>query len=322
MKKTFLGIDTSNYMTSICYIDENREIIYEGKKLLEVKAGEKGLKQSDALFQHTKNLPELFKEAGAINNYSLSAIAVSKTPRPVEDSYMPVFLAGTSIAESIAYSFDIPLVYTTHQEGHISSGLYSLESLPKCDNYIVIHLSGGTSEFLRVKKRDFNYDVKKIGGTLDLHAGQLIDRVGVLLGLPFPSGAYIEELAMNSTKEFSKLSTSIKSYSFHLSGAETEVKKRINDGWNNNEIARSVEHVIGESITKVLNKLLEVEDTTDILFVGGVAQNQYIRDFLITDLMKNNKQINLYFAKKKFSGDNAFGVANIAFNYFYYGNNI
>lgn len=316
MKKSFLGIDTSNYMTSICYIDENRRIIYEGRKLLEVKKGEKGLKQSDALFQHIKNMPELFKEAGAMNDYILSAICVSKTPRPVSASYMPVFLAGTTIAESMAYSFDIPLIFSSHQEGHISAGLHSLDNTSTNDKFICVHLSGGTSEFLEVEKKDYYYNIKKLGGTLDLHAGQLIDRVGVLLGLPFPSGAYIEKLAKDSGDDFQKLSTTIKDFSFHLSGAETEVKKRVSLDVDRNKIARSVENVIANSVVKVLNKIVAEGITNEILFVGGVAQNQYIRDYLVNKLEKKNNNIKIYFAKKKYSGDNAFGIANIAVNYF------
>ncbi|OEF95520.1 O-sialoglycoprotein endopeptidase [Vulcanibacillus modesticaldus] len=316
MDKIFLGIDTSNYMTSICFIDENRKVIFENRQLLLVKDGEKGLKQSDALFQHVKNLPQLFKEAKGLTEYKLSAIAVSKAPRPVEGSYMPVFMAGLAVAESMAATFKLPLIYTTHQEGHISAGLYSSQNILQNDRFMAVHLSGGTSEILLIENNGTNFQIEKIGGTLDLHAGQLIDRIGVALGLPFPAGRFLEDIARRSSSDFNRIPSAIRGFSFHFSGAETEAKKRIQLGEAAEEIARSIEHVIAVSIEKVLRKAMESGHPKEILLVGGVAQNQYIRDYLIRRLEHPSIGGTLHFADKNYSGDNAYGVANIALNYY------
>lgn len=312
-RKSYLGIDTSNYMTSICFINEDREIIYEGKKLLEVKLGEKGLQQSQAMFQHIKNLPELFKQATNIEQYQLEAIAVSKGPRPEEGSYMPVFLAGVAVAESMASVLNIPIIYTTHQEGHIAAGIHSADKKIAAEKFLAVHLSGGTSEVLEVRNIDRGYEINIIGGTLDLHAGQLIDRIGVLLGYPFPAGPSIENFAKKSADNFKRIPTSIREFSFHFSGAEAEAKRRLAKNESPEDIARAIEHHIAASITKVLSKALESGYPKDILIVGGVAQNQYIRNYFIKQLEHPRLGGRLFFAHKNYSGDNAFGVANIGF---------
>ncbi len=310
-KKVFLGIDTSNYMTSICLIDENRKIIHEGRRLLQVANGERGLQQSEAIFQHTKNLPLLFKEADTLSDYNIAAIAVSKSPRPREDSYMPVFLSGVSVSESIAAIFKKPLYYTTHQEGHIAAGIYSLPDTPISDRFLAVHLSGGTSEILNVEATKAGYNIEKIGGTLDLHAGQLVDRIGVQLGLPFPAGKYLEELAGKSSDNYDKLVSSVKDLSFHFSGAEAEAKRRIENDESKEDIARAIENVIAVTIEKTLKQAITLAYSNDILIVGGVAQNQYIQNYLKESLEHYIIGAKLYFAAKGYSGDNAFGVANI-----------
>ncbi len=310
-KNCYLGIDTSNYMTSICFINEEHEIIYEAKKLLEVKMGEKGLQQSQATFQHIKNLPMLFKQVNEMEEYQLSGIAVSKGPRPEEGSYMPVFLAGMAVAESMAKVLNIPLIFTTHQEGHIAAGIHSADQKMTSNHFLAVHLSGGTSEVLEVRNIGTAFEIDIIGGTLDLHAGQLIDRIGVLLGFPFPAGPSIEKLAKISNDDFKRIPTSIKELCFHFSGAEAEAKRRLAKNEPRESIARAIEHHIAASITKVLSKALEKEYPKDILIVGGVAQNQYIRNYLIKQLEHPRLGGRLFFAHKNYSGDNAFGVATI-----------
>ena len=251
-EETFLGIDTSNYMTSICLIDNNRNVLFEAKKLLEVNQGKRGLRQSEVVFQHTKNLPLLFNKAKKqFENHRISAVAVSKKPRPKEDSYMPVFVPGTSLAESIAAILGIPVFYTTHQEGHIASGLFSSDSKPKSNKFLAVHLSGGTSEILSVKIEPPGYAVEKIGGTLDLHAGQLIDRIGVQMGLPFPAGSFFEALANKSKATFDRIPSSVSGLDFHLSGAEAEAKRRLIRNLPEEDIARAIEHVIASSLHRI-----------------------------------------------------------------------
>lgn len=306
----FLGIDTSNYTTSIAVIDEQRQVVYEARRLLTVKPGEKGLQQSAALFQHIQNLPDLFADLPIGLTNRLLAVGASNQPRPVEDSYMPVFQAGTSIAELLAGLYQLPVYYTSHQEGHIAAGLASTYTRLEADKFLAVHLSGGTTEILSVSQRGAGYATDIVGGTLDLHAGQLVDRIGVALDLGFPAGAELEWLAQHAGPEVPALAVNVVGGSFNLSGAEAQALALLAQGVLPSTLARAVEDALVRAVAGALANLLQTREERDILLVGGVAQNRYIQSALEEFL--GRYQVRLYFAEGKYSGDNAYGVANIA----------
>jgi len=306
----FLGIDTSNYTTSIALINEDRQVIYEARRMLTVKSGETGLQQSAAFFQHIKNIPDLFADSAVELTERLSAIAVSATPRPVEDSYMPVFQAGVSIAELLAQLYKVPIYYTSHQEGHIAAGLYSIAVKPCTNRFFAVHLSGGTTEILSVEQRGATYATDIVGGTLDLHAGQLLDRIGVALGLGFPAGAELEQLAQHADLPIPSLAVNVIGGSFNLSGAESQAKRLHVSGVTPATLARAAEEAVACSVAEALGNVIDACGEREILFVGGVAQNRYIRRVIAERLKQYG--VKLYFADGKYSGDNAYGVANIA----------
>ena len=192
-----LGIDTSNYKTSIAVTDKQLNIICDLRRFLRVKQGERGLRQSDALFQHIKNLPELIEEMGISGGCRFEAIAYSSKPRPAEGSYMPVFLAGESFARSLASVMGIPALAFSHQEGHIEA-IKSFSGLRSRKQILACHFSGGTSELLKAADNSRGYDIEIIGGSRDIAFGQVIDRAGVLMGMSFPSGEEMDKAAMNS----------------------------------------------------------------------------------------------------------------------------
>ena len=190
----FCGIDTSNYTTSAALCDENGKIVANIKIPLPVKEGERGLRQSDAVFAHIKNLPDITQKLKeAIGGEKLAAVAVSSKPRDAEDSYMPCFLSGVSAAGMLAVGADVKLYQTSHQQGHImaayaTSGAESADVFENYGSFIAFHVSGGTTECVMVSKGDDAFEIKLLGGTADLNAGQAIDRIGVALGLKFPCG--------------------------------------------------------------------------------------------------------------------------------------
>lgn len=309
-EKLFLGIDTSNYTTSISLIDTNRREIYEARELLKVERGKKGLQQSAAFFQHIKTLPALIEDLPIDLRGRLAAIAVSSRPRPVAGSYMPVFQAGTSMSEVISRLFMIPLYYTTHQEGHIAAGIYSLEQELDNLSLVVVHLSGGTTEILNVAKNGAKYTISVLGGTLDLHVGQLLDRLGTALGMNFPAGAELEIIARGSAGPIPQLAVNVVDTYFNLSGAEAETKRLLATDTSPEVLARATETVIALSVTGALVNLLEKNDVKTILFVGGVAQNKFFQAEIVRRL--SDYELELFFSKSQYSGDNAYGVANIA----------
>ncbi|CDF58206.1 hypothetical protein [Thermobrachium celere] len=295
-----LGFDTSNYTTSVAVV-ENNTVIYEKRKILDVELGKRGLRQSEALFQHIKNIPNLLDEKFLIN---IDAVCVSTRPRPYEDSYMPVFKAGESIAKSIAKTLNIPLFETTHQEGHIEAAKFSIGFNE--DEFIAIHLSGGTSEVLLCRGKD-ELEINLIGGTRDISMGQFLDRIGVALGYSFPSGKFVDELALNTEKTDIVIPSKVDGLFFNLSGQETRALKYINDGYDKNQIALASMKCLIKTLDKLFNNIFSKYNKKILLF-GGVASSKYIKKHI-----NFNYSGRVYIADASYASDNAIGVALIGY---------
>jgi N6-L-threonylcarbamoyladenine synthase len=308
MTKVLLGIDTSNYRTSLCLAEEDGRIVAEAKRLLKVKDGKRGLQQSEAVFQHVMNLPELSEQL-KWNDYEIVAVCASEKPRPVDRSYMPVFKVGEGLAKSLAAYLRVPCLLTTHQEGHIAAGEFTAAKRPQGDRFLAVHLSGGTSELLKCEREAAGYRIEKVGGTIDLHAGQLVDRIGVALGLPFPAGPSLEKLAREATGEF-RVASAVDGMSFSFSGPEASLLRAVESGTAAPaDIARATEQCIANTLEKALRHAVEAGLSREILIVGGVAANRYIRERLIKRLEHPAVKATLYFCDPEYSGDNAYGVA-------------
>jgi hypothetical protein len=200
--KVIIGIDTSNYTTSCAVCSLDGVILENYKELLPVKIGENGLRQSDAVFAHVKNfqiISKKIKEKHA--EYEIVAIGYSSYPRDVAGSYMPCFLVGCSVAEMISALYNIPSFSFSHQAGHIQAALYS-SKLEAEGEFVAFHVSGGTTEILLVTPNKTSFNVSILGGSVDLHAGQAIDRIGVKMGLKFPCGKEIERLAIENNSDY------------------------------------------------------------------------------------------------------------------------
>lgn len=304
-----LGIDTSNYTTSLCLIDEQGEIVKEERQLLKVEQGERGLQQSAALFQHVQNLPVLATRLGDLTG-KLRAVCASTKPRRLEGSYMPVFTPGSGLGRILAATHGVPFYETSHQEGHIAAGEGSAEDVP-ADRFLAVHISGGTTDLLDVTRLADGYDIRELGTSVDLHAGQFVDRVGVALGLPFPAGPRLEKLAQTSTDEGVTLPSPVNGYNLSFAGPETAALRLVEQGVPAADIARAVERCIAKGLEKTLRKAVEDLGVKHLLIVGGVAANLYIRGRLQHRLEHRAVGAKLFFALPKYSTDNAFGVARL-----------
>ncbi len=299
-----LGIDTSCYTTSVA-VCEGEKIICDNRKPLEVIKGNRGLRQSEAVFQHIKALPELIKKAADICDFSkLDGVIASRFPRPLEGSYMPVFTAGCAVAESIAAALNIPLYFTSHQEGHIMAALKSCGEEITDSEFVSVHISGGTTELLLTKTTDTGFDFEIAGGSLDLHAGQLIDRCGVLMGMSFPCGKEFDDLALTAKKGL-KMPVTLKGTDIHFSGAESYIMRYISENGKKEEIARGVFECIGESLMKALDFIYAKKPFKTVIMGGGVSASAFLRN-----MMKSEKY-KILFADKTYSTDNACGIALI-----------
>ncbi len=314
MIKNYLGIDTSNYTTSLALVNSNGLLLANIKKMLKVKAGARGLRQADAHYQHVNQLPVLITELATKISLkdNLSGIGVSVRPRRQEGSYMPVFLAGYSTAKVLSEVLKIPLVEVSHQENHIEAALYSAgiswRGVPS--KFTAVHYSGGTSEILEVTSKSEGYQSKIFSKTLDLHAGQLVDRIGVLLGLPFPAGKHLEDLAQKGSVITDRpITLSFSNRHFNLSGYENICKAWIEKGYPPQDIALTLFEILARVLINALSQQKSEQYRELLLFSGGVMSNRYIRQRL---LQANLKYKRIAFAEPGLSSDNGVGCALLA----------
>ncbi|MBQ8914687.1 MAG: peptidase M22 [Clostridia bacterium] len=307
MAGVFLGIDTSNYTTSVAVCNESGEIIANIKKPLPVAEGERGLRQSDAVFHHTAALPALLNTAREYTDgKEIIAVGVSGRPTDREGSYMPCFLSGVSAATGVSLGAECPLYTFSHQCGHIMAALYSSQSLDYIGKpFAAFHVSGGTTDVLLCEPGEGErpFIVSRIGGTLDINAGQAIDRAGVYMGLRFPAGAVLEELARQSVKSTEKARICVKGLDCNLSGLENKATKLYDGGAPKEDVAAFVIDFIERTLRKITENLrLEYKDIP-IVYAGGVMSCGLIKD----KLSRFGS-----FAAPAFSADNAAGTALLA----------
>lgn len=299
----YLGIDTSNYTTSAALYDSETKTVVQKKMLLPVKSGQKGLRQSDAVFHHTVQLPQILQSLFSESEGTVDGVGVSVFPRREEGSYMPCFLAGKSAAYAVSAASGIPCREFSHQEGHIVAALYSAKQLKLLQKpFLAFHISGGTTEGLLVQPdTDRLFTAQCVARSLDLKAGQLIDRVGVLLGLQFPCGKELEKLSEKSTQRF-HLRPTLKGADCCLSGLENQCQKMLADDACSEDVARFCMSGILSVLIGMTDALQLQYPSLPILFSGGVASNRMLRSVL-------SKQYNAFFAEPEFSADNAAGIA-------------
>lgn len=292
-----LGIDTSNYTTSVAVFDgrdgENRS------RLLDVAPGQLGLRQSDAVFSHVKRLPALLEGLLAdMGHPTVEAVAVSTRPRAVEGSYMPCFLAGVMAARSAAASLGVPCYAVSHQQGHVAAALWSAGRLELMDRpHLAWHLSGGTTELLLVEPEGANVKATKLGGTSDISAGQVMDRTGKLLALPFPAGKALDALSETGAAKPFRVKTDGLTFSF--SGLENQIQAFYQ---KTGSAADTAAFAIGSVVDAVLRLTRAAQAQypgLEVVFSGGVASNRTLRQVCQFGV----------FAAPQFSTDNAMGVA-------------
>lgn len=371
-QRVYLGIDTSCYTTSVAIMDEAGALLGEARQILSVRPGRCGLQQSEMVFQHMRNLPRLMEEAvgqvigcvttgaGSVANgvsvadeastagasglaglavagYELAAIGVSGYPRPLEGSYMPAFLAGLSVARSVAAVTGAQLEVISHQENHLEAGLWSAGG-PDVDRFLLLHASGGTTDVLLAERQqNGRYRITEVGGSMDLHAGQFVDRIGVALGLQFPTGPALEALAEKAlarTAEVSacvseqsvasvseagagaapmvELPVSVRKLQVSLSGPCTAALRKLEAGAEPAALALGVEHALAETFARVLRNGAQEYRVRDVLLVGGVGSNNYIRQHVERKLAKLRYPVRLWVPEGRFSCDNATGCAAFA----------
>lgn len=308
MKPCFVGFDTSNYTTSAAICDEDGNVVLNLKKPLPVKDGECGLRQSDAVFAHVRNLPEIADGLSSVlksERFSPLAVGVSSKPRDAEGSYMPCFLSGVAAAHSFAATLGLPIFEFSHQNGHIAAASYSAGKAPFEREFIAFHVSGGTTEVLHVTPKNGLFSAEIVGETTDLNAGQAIDRTGVMMGLHFPCGPALEELALGYLAGGGKIPhfrISVKGTECNLSGLQNLAAGLFAEKGDKGLTAAAVFDFIGRTLGEMTENVRKKLGELPVIYAGGVMSNSIIKDMLAS-------KKNTFFADRAFSADNAAGTA-------------
>ena len=303
--RAVLGVDTSCYTTSAALVTLDGRLLAAHRRLLEVGEGERGLQQSQGLFQHVRNLPQIIGSVMAdAPQAEICAVCASTRPRPAEESYMPVFRAGESQARAAAALLRAPFYPVSHQEGHIRAALVD-SGVDAQQPFLALHLSGGTTELLLCQDGRLTL----LGGSLDLHAGQLIDRIGVRMGLGFPAGPELERLAMCGAAQ-GRIGVSVKGVSCNMAGAENKAARWLETGeLTREDVACEVFDFLSRSIERMIEAACAGTQARQALLAGGVASSTLMRQMLLHRAKSRRLNCRLHFARPELSGDNAVGVA-------------
>ena len=301
----FLGLDTSNYTTSAAYCDALTGEVQQVKRLLPVKVGEMGLRQSDAVFHHVRQLPDIIEQLRAQCNGDIVAVAASDRPQQLDGSYMPCFLVGAGAARELGALLRVPVHFFTHQQGHVAAALYGADRLQlRHEPFLAFHVSGGTTDALLVKPhREQIITCEVVARSLDLKAGQLIDRVGGMLSLPFPAGPALEQLALQSQSSFSPRA-SMDGENCHLSGVENQCKRMLETGAQPVDVALFCLKSVETALVAMTNALQKRYGALPLIYAGGVMSNSILKHTLQSTFGGS-------FAPPVFSADNAAGVATL-----------
>ena len=304
MSRYTLGVDTSNYATSLAVFDTAGEVVCAKKRFLPVKPGQLGLRQSDALFHHTTALPEMLHElAQEFDLTHIDAVGVSQKPRPAEGSYMPCFLAGVNAATAFAAARSIPLIYTTHQQGHAAAALFAARGADLFTQKVLLfHISGGTTDLLLC---DEVRTITQLGTSTDLYAGQAVDRVGVKLGFAFPAGAEVSRLAAACPEEI-RPKSSVRGMQCSLSGLENQCNALRAAGKSPEYVCKYCLLCVADTVVKMTKAAQKEYPGLPVVCAGGVMSSDVIRQWV----QKRLPQV--YFVPGQYSSDNAIGVSILA----------
>ncbi len=307
MSDVYFGFDTSNYSTSFAVCDSDGRIVLNKKTMLNVKDGERGLRQSDAVFHHTVNMTAvsgtILDFLAAENGARIAAVGCSVSPCDREGSYMPCFLVGKAVASNVSAALNCRLYEFSHQAGHVAAALYGSGALHLFGSrFAAFHVSGGTTDVLLVDSHeDGRLGIERIGGTKDLNAGQIIDRAGVMMGLPFPSGRYLEAEALKNDKPVPRYRNSVNGLEFNLSGVENKAAELYGSTEDIPLVSAFVINAILDTLGAAAGSLKNMYPNIPVVYSGGVMSCSVIRNDLASE--------NSYFAPPEFSSDNAAGIA-------------
>ena len=302
-----LGIETSCDETAIAIYDSNKGIIGESiYSQMKMHAEYGGVVPELASRDHCLKIIDVLKDA--LGDYQLIDIdQIAYTSGP---GLLGALLIGESFAQGLSSALQVPLIPINHLEGHLMSPMmeYPEISMP----FICLLVSGGHSMIVDVKAKG---DYEIIGQSQDDAVGEAFDKVGKLLGLPYPGGPHIEKLALNGNPkayDFPRPMIHSDNLDMSLSGLKTAVLYTVQKvkEINNNikaDIAASFQKAVTDVLIAKIKKTINQTNRSDVIIAGGVAANKYIRKEFKE--LENTLNIRVYYPDLKYCGDNAAMIA-------------
>ena len=269
---------------------------------------------------HTEAVSRITYEALEEANISLDDIdAIGVTTRP---GLIGALLVGLSFAKGLAFSRNIPLVPVHHVKGHIAANYFS-DPAPK-PPFLALAVSGGHTSLIRF---DSYTECETIGRTRDDAMGEAFDKVGRVIGLPYPGGAALDKLAYSGDKSAIKMPSaaiSDETLDFSFSGLKTFIINHVNTANQKNieisreDLAASFTYTAVSSVIKKLTAAVERTGLQKLVVAGGVAANTHLRSALERFAEKNG--IELFIPPISLCGDNAAMIGAQAYYEFKVGN--
>ena len=309
-----LGIETSCDETSVSIVKNgNEEINTVVLSQMKTHSNYGGVVPEIANRMHVESITLVVEEC--LNNANMkmediTAIAVTYGP-----GLIGCLLIGVSLATTLSYIYNKPLIPVNHIAGHIyANNLVTDMKFP----LIALVISGGHTELIYMKD---NYSFEKIGGTLDDSVGECYDKVARVINLPYPGGPLVDKLSYEGTDSYNlPLPLDDDSYNFSFSGIKSAVINLAhNELQRGNEIRKenlacSFQNRVVEILSKKTMKALKNYNVSNLIIAGGVSANSKIRS-TFEKLCKEN-DINLTIPEIKYCTDNAAMIA--AAGYFAY----
>ena len=307
-----LGIETSCDETGIAVYDSDRGLLEDCLySQVGIHASYGGVIPELASRDHIRKTLPLIKEA--IKDASIKASELDGVAYTAGPGLVGALLVGAAIGRSLAMGWGVSAIGVHHMEGHLLAPM--LEPNPPAFPFVALLVSGGHTQLVRA---DGIGRYELLGESLDDAAGEAFDKVGKMLGLPYPGGPHLEKLAKygkTGRYEFPRPMTNRPGLDFSFSGLKTFVRNTIIEQSKGGEldeqtradIARAFQEAVVATIAIKCRRALEQTGLRSLIIAGGVSANTFLREELETSLEKITGQ--LFYAQLKFCTDNGAMIA-------------
>ena len=289
-----LGIEGTAHTIGVGIVDSNCRIFSNRYKMIASQKG--GIHPREAANHHAKHVADLINEAikeARLSYEDVDMVAFSQGP-----GLGPCLRTAATAARALSLSLNVPIIGVNHCIAHLEIG----KRTTKCDDPALLYVSGGNTQVIAFS----NHRYRVFGETLDIGIGNLLDKFGRIIGLPFPSGPEIEKLAQKG-REIVKLPYSVKGMDVAFSGILTAASNLYKKGHSIEELCYSLQEVTFAMLTEVTERAMAHVDKDEVLLGGGVAQNKRLQKMI--DEMAEDRGAKMFVPANELCVDNGAMIA-------------